>query len=183
MQTSSVSAQESGNLFSFVSRLGQFAFDCRFNNVNSNGYSSILPNYLYFDGPGVWVGKKRPRAVASLSLGGKSGSFGRKLFNEFNRAVRFHCEKIPIGFASVGSGSGDTDPGDVNGLREDGYGVLVDEGAHLNGVKPCGPKKVLILMSDTGGGHRASAEAIKVAFNEEFGDEYQVRFDCLVLMN
>ncbi|XP_057511041.1 monogalactosyldiacylglycerol synthase, chloroplastic-like isoform X1 [Actinidia eriantha] len=169
MQTSSVSAQESGNLFSFVSRLGQSAFDSRFNNVNSIGYSSILPNYLYFDGPGVWVSKKRPRVVASLSLEDKSGSFVRKLFNEFNRAVRFHCEKIPIGFASVGSGSGD-----VNGLREDGYGVLVDEGAHLNGVEPRGPKKVLILMSDTGGGHRASAEAIKAAFNEEFGDEYQV---------
>ncbi|CDP07905.1 unnamed protein product [Coffea canephora] len=29
-------------------------------------------------------------------------------------------------------------------------------------------------MSDTGGGHRASAEAIKAAFNEEFGDDYQV---------
>lgn len=40
-------------------------------------------------------------------------------------------------------------------------------------------KKVLILMSDTGGGHRASAEAIKAAFNEEFGDEYQVSStDC-----
>lgn len=36
------------------------------------------------------------------------------------------------------------------------------------------PKNVLILMSDTGGGHRASAEAIKDAFRLEFGDEYQV---------
>jgi predicted Ser/Thr protein kinase len=27
------------------------------------------------------------------------------------------------------------------------------------------PKKLLILMSDTGGGHRASAEAIKAAFS------------------
>ncbi|GJN33962.1 hypothetical protein PR202_gb22593 [Eleusine coracana subsp. coracana] len=36
------------------------------------------------------------------------------------------------------------------------------------------PKKVLILMSDTGGGHRASAEAIKAAFMQEFGDDYQV---------
>ncbi|KAL5985666.1 putative monogalactosyldiacylglycerol synthase 3, chloroplastic [Asimina triloba] len=35
-------------------------------------------------------------------------------------------------------------------------------------------KNVLILMSDTGGGHRASAEAIKDAFRLEFGDEYQV---------
>ncbi|KAL6952383.1 Monogalactosyldiacylglycerol synthase 2, chloroplastic [Sarracenia purpurea var. burkii] len=35
-------------------------------------------------------------------------------------------------------------------------------------------KNVLILMSDTGGGHRASAEAIRDAFRSEFGDEYQV---------
>ncbi|CAN4096565.1 unnamed protein product [Withania somnifera] len=33
-------------------------------------------------------------------------------------------------------------------------------------------KNVLILMSDTGGGHRASAEAIRDAFHLEFGDEY-----------
>ncbi|XP_068642384.1 probable monogalactosyldiacylglycerol synthase 3, chloroplastic [Aristolochia californica] len=35
-------------------------------------------------------------------------------------------------------------------------------------------KNVLILMSDTGGGHRASAEAIRDAFRLEYGDEYQV---------
>ncbi|CAN6449890.1 unnamed protein product [Victoria cruziana] len=35
-------------------------------------------------------------------------------------------------------------------------------------------KNVLILMSDTGGGHRASAEAIKDAFRLEFGDKYRV---------
>lgn len=37
-------------------------------------------------------------------------------------------------------------------------------------------KNVLILMSDTGGGHRASAEAIRDAFHLEFGDEYNVKF-------
>lgn len=36
-------------------------------------------------------------------------------------------------------------------------------------------KNVLILMSDTGGGHRASAEAIRDAFRFEYGDEYRVR--------
>ncbi|KAL4326333.1 hypothetical protein GQ457_11G017800 [Hibiscus cannabinus] len=35
-------------------------------------------------------------------------------------------------------------------------------------------KNVLILMSDTGGGHRASAEAIRDAFRIEFGDEYRI---------
>lgn len=33
---------------------------------------------------------------------------------------------------------------------------------------------MLILMSDTGGGHRASAEAIREAFRLEFGDDYRV---------
>lgn len=36
-------------------------------------------------------------------------------------------------------------------------------------------KNVLILMSDTGGGHRASAEAIRDAFKIEFGDKYRVK--------
>ncbi|XP_010533117.1 PREDICTED: monogalactosyldiacylglycerol synthase 3, chloroplastic [Tarenaya hassleriana] len=35
-------------------------------------------------------------------------------------------------------------------------------------------KTVLILMSDTGGGHRASAEAIRDAFNIQFGDDYRI---------
>ena len=35
-------------------------------------------------------------------------------------------------------------------------------------------KTVLILMSDTGGGHRASAESIRDAFQLEYGDEYRV---------
>ncbi|KAL0427214.1 UNVERIFIED_CONTAM: Monogalactosyldiacylglycerol synthase 2, chloroplastic [Sesamum latifolium] len=35
-------------------------------------------------------------------------------------------------------------------------------------------KNVLILMSDTGGGHRASAEAIRDAFQLEYGDEYRI---------
>ncbi|GER33686.1 monogalactosyldiacylglycerol synthase [Striga asiatica] len=35
-------------------------------------------------------------------------------------------------------------------------------------------KNVLILMSDTGGGHRASAEAIRDAFQLEYGDQYRI---------
>ena len=35
-------------------------------------------------------------------------------------------------------------------------------------------KKVLILMSDTGGGHRASAEAVRDAFHERYGGWFQV---------
>jgi len=50
---------------------------------------------------------------------------------------------------------------------EDGTMELVQIGAERT-------KNGLILMSDTGGGHRASAEAIRDAFQIEFGDEYRV---------
>ncbi|KAE8710392.1 Monogalactosyldiacylglycerol synthase 2 [Hibiscus syriacus] len=51
----------------------------------------------------------------------------------------------------------------------DGFGTvpLMQMGAERT-------KNVLILMSDTGGGHRASAEAIRDAFRIEFGDDYQI---------
>lgn len=35
--------------------------------------------------------------------------------------------------------------------------------------------QVLIMMSNTGGGHRASAEALKDAFHEKYGNAYEVR--------
>ncbi len=35
-------------------------------------------------------------------------------------------------------------------------------------------KKILILMSDTGGGHRASAQALQAGFVQRFGDQIQV---------
>ncbi|KAM7513374.1 hypothetical protein LguiB_012249 [Lonicera macranthoides] len=157
--------QESFNALSLASKLTQFAFGSNFNCLNSEGCSSFLPSYLYFNG----VGAKKTKVVSSLSLSSIGTSSIRRIVTEFNRAIRFHCERIPIGFASVGITSGDS-----NGLRDDGLGVLEDEGLSYNGIGSKRPKKVLILMSDTGGGHRASAEAIKAAFNEAFGDEYQV---------
>lgn len=36
------------------------------------------------------------------------------------------------------------------------------------------PNRILILMSDTGGGHRASAQALIAAFAERFGERFQV---------
>jgi 1,2-diacylglycerol 3-beta-galactosyltransferase len=35
-------------------------------------------------------------------------------------------------------------------------------------------RRILVLMTDTGGGHRASAEALKMAFQERYGDRFQV---------
>lgn len=48
------------------------------------------------------------------------------------------------------------------------------ERMQLMDLDPNRPKNVLILMSDTGGGHRASAEAIRQAFQMEFGDKYKI---------
>jgi len=56
---------------------------------------------------------------------------------------------------------------DARGDDTDGGMELMEIGAERT-------KNVLILMSDTGGGHRASAEAIRDAFQIEFGDEYRV---------
>src|SRR5690349_19574969 len=36
------------------------------------------------------------------------------------------------------------------------------------------PKRVLILMSDTGGGHRAAAEAIREAMVRKYGEAVQI---------
>lgn len=55
----------------------------------------------------------------------------------------------------------------VENTDDDGGLELMEIGAERT-------KNVLILMSDTGGGHRASAEAIRDAFQIEFGDEYRV---------
>lgn len=49
-----------------------------------------------------------------------------------------------------------------------------DENVEMDQLGAERTKNVLILMSDTGGGHRASAEAIRDAFSLEFGDEYRV---------
>ena len=37
-----------------------------------------------------------------------------------------------------------------------------------------GPRRILIMYSNTGGGHKASAEAIKAAFAEKYGKMYKV---------
>ncbi|KAM1012720.1 hypothetical protein ACFX13_043517 [Malus domestica] len=185
MHNPSVATQEPSPVYDLVSQLGRFAFSSGpHSSSGSDGHSSFLSNFLYFDAfGGASVAGKKPKVgvSASLSLSSRGGLGIWRSVTEFNRAIRFHCDKFPIGFASVRVGSGDGNGngsdngvGDNNNvLVEDGGGVN-DNGIALNGVKVERPKKVLILMSDTGGGHRASAEAIKAAFNEEFGDEYQV---------
>lgn len=79
------------------------------------------------------------------------------------------------GLAGIGTsrtGSCDLDEDEMGcswGEEEEGIVELEQIGAEKT-------KNVLILMSDTGGGHRASAEAIRNAFQIEYGDEYKVRY-------
>ncbi|GAB4836700.1 Monogalactosyldiacylglycerol synthase 1, chloroplastic [Ancistrocladus abbreviatus] len=168
MAHSSTMTSESTILLDLIiSKLGKFALNSSFQNNSFSG-CCLFSSHLYFDGFAGLGGSNRFKFVHSLSLS-KEGSSFRKIFNDFNRVLRFHCDRIPIGFASIGVRSGEN-----NGLGDNDHGVLEEIGLPINGVDSESPKRVLILMSDTGGGHRASAEAIKAAFNEEFGDDYQV---------
>nr|XP_018683204.1 PREDICTED: probable monogalactosyldiacylglycerol synthase 3, chloroplastic [Musa acuminata subsp. malaccensis] len=71
--------------------------------------------------------------------------------------------------ADGSGGSAVGDDGDIGFWEEEEEGTM--ELAQIGAERT---KNVLILMSDTGGGHRASAEAIRDAFRIEFGDEYRV---------
>ncbi|KHN37099.1 Putative monogalactosyldiacylglycerol synthase, chloroplastic [Glycine soja] len=168
-------SQESGVLLDLASHVNRFAFDSFRSDYNNS--NTLLSNFSQFNNTRTGEAAIKRSVSLGLKVGGASVRF-RNILNDFNRAVRFHCEKIPIGFASLRVGDGD---GDGNGADGNGNGVRVDEcsgveneGFRGNGVEGEKPKKVLILMSDTGGGHRASAEAIKAAFYQEFGDDYQV---------
>lgn len=178
MQSSSSSSStsvsvETNNAVNLLSKLSNFAFDSNSKQLNLDGYSSILSNFVHYDRKVVdlWAGgrKKSSKIVGSLSSGSRGGSSINRFFSEFNKFVRFHCDRIPLAFASVKVNSEI-----CSGLGEENGDVLENETSPLNGFQSNGKKKVLILMSDTGGGHRASAESIKCAFNEKFGDEYEV---------
>ena len=41
----------------------------------------------------------------------------------------------------------------------------------------------MVLMSDTGGGHRASAEALQAGFEQLYGDKYKARIQTKSLQN
>ncbi|RWW17788.1 hypothetical protein GW17_00018266 [Ensete ventricosum] len=73
-------------------------------------------------------------------------------------------KRLPSGASAQGVGDDD----DI-GFWEEEEGTM-----EMTQIGAERTKNVLILMSDTGGGHRASAEAIGDAFRIEFGDEYKV---------
>uniref|UniRef100_A0A0E0ATM2 monogalactosyldiacylglycerol synthase n=1 Tax=Oryza glumipatula TaxID=40148 RepID=A0A0E0ATM2_9ORYZ len=95
------------------------------------------------------------RSIRDAVLGGVLGAGGRQLY-----------QPLRCAFYDGAAGGGLT-------------AALSEDGAEGGVPLPCGrktaaAKNVLILMSDTGGGHRASAEALRDAFRLEFGDAYQV---------
>ncbi|CAH8328379.1 unnamed protein product [Eruca vesicaria subsp. sativa] len=173
MQSPSTATQDSSSSsssFSFLTRLTGLASRNRSPRSNSDVYTLSTSNALFFNASRKTLSPapRTRKALASMSLNTSKSSSLNRFINEFNSFIKFHCEKVvPDSFASVGLS---------NGVRRgnDSGGVLGEEGLPLNGVEDDRPKKVLILMSDTGGGHRASAEAIRAAFNQEYGDEYQV---------
>ncbi|KAJ7520483.1 hypothetical protein O6H91_19G007900 [Diphasiastrum complanatum] len=79
--------------------------------------------------------------------------------------IRRNCSRVPLGWACLSQEEY------AHGKKEDASGAGEGGGANAFEDKQ---KRVLILMSDTGGGHRASAEAIKATFALEYGDEYSV---------
>lgn len=103
----------------------------------------------------------RARSFGTASSGQRSG-----IWDQLQNHIRRQCDRLPGLSHSLGESDA---PRETNQGRikegEDGCSEL---------LAPREQKRILILMSDTGGGHRASAEAIKTTFELEYGDEYQV---------
>lgn len=120
---------------------------------------------------------KRMCPVADLLPGATSGrSVQESIARHFNDLIRRHCDRVPSGLGSISQGGdnslweGDTKKG-AGGSKEES---VEDRETQPSGQDEKKRKTVLILMSDTGGGHRASAEAIKATFELEYGDQYKV---------
>jgi len=118
-----------------------------------------------------------PAVLSLLSLGDLnicSNRLQEKLLQGFNDVVRRGCDRVPIGGSGSSFPSLNQEAGDMVeniGNRMEAAG---EEEPQPSGQDEKRGKNVLILMSDTGGGHRASAEAIKATFELEYGDEYKV---------
>lgn len=118
-----------------------------------------------------------PAVLSLLSLGDLNTCSNRlqeKLLQGFNDLVRRGCDRVPIGGSGSSLPSLNQEAGDMVeniGHRMEAAG---EEEPQPSGQDEKRRKNVLILMSDTGGGHRASAEAIKATFELEYGDEYKV---------
>ncbi|KAH7307855.1 hypothetical protein KP509_22G080200 [Ceratopteris richardii] len=105
-------------------------------------------------------------AKAAVAVGRHSGQKAR-FWNAFNDSVKWHCDRIPSIFSSSSLEAFGKQERNSNSESNDNNG---NAGATVADKK----KRVLILMTDTGGGHRASAEALKSTFELEYGDIYEV---------
>ncbi|CAI5469698.1 unnamed protein product [Closterium sp. Yama58-4] len=123
------------------------------------------------DGHLLGASNKNAGSLVTMAAGGNAGGLGRMLNNLFrsNRGI------TPLGYRR-GRGS-------IQNWRHGQYEHAKNDVEHAATAitepekKPADAerkKRVLILMSDTGGGHRASAEAIKSTFELEYGDKYEV---------
>eukprot|EP00899_Mesostigma_viride_P013066 jgi/Mesvir1/21760/Mv04165-RA.1 len=135
-------------------------------------YSAVdnsLATVVKFSTPGVShaLGRHRRRYAVACSVGGIHGQApgggwaSRQIFNMVTGCVG---KFPPLASVSASATLGGaltryTGPGDLSG-------------ATATSAKTT--KDVLIIMSDTGGGHRASAEALKAVFAALYGDSYKV---------
>ncbi|PNW74102.1 hypothetical protein CHLRE_13g585301v5 [Chlamydomonas reinhardtii] len=140
----------------------------------------IVPAFLFHRRGGAIT--VRPRAELDPSSAeqlnsrrdsnGSSSTSGNVNKSGGDVPIRF---TLPTGFrGSIGMGVG-------GGLFLGGVGAAKAValwpfgGRNARGPTPESEKRrILIGMSNTGGGHKASAEAIKAAFQETYGDKYEI---------
>ncbi|CAI5521621.1 unnamed protein product [Closterium sp. Naga37s-1] len=123
------------------------------------------------DGHLLGASNKNAGSLVTMSAGGNAGGLGRTLNDLFrsNRGI------TPLGYRR-GRGSiqnwrhGRYEPA-KNDVEHAATAITEPEKKVADAERK---KRVLILMSDTGGGHRASAEAIKSTFELEYGNKYEV---------
>eukprot|EP00245_Coleochaete_scutata_P001063 TRINITY_DN11288_c0_g2_i1.p1 TRINITY_DN11288_c0_g2~~TRINITY_DN11288_c0_g2_i1.p1 ORF type:complete len:570 (-),score=72.27 TRINITY_DN11288_c0_g2_i1:352-2061(-) len=124
----------------------------------------------------VFVGSTRPlrrRKQDGKSLGvcmnaggaGTGAATNRSLASFINDIIRRHTSVVPLGCSSLSAHSPSPSQPQETVPAEDAQAKLVSTKRQ---------RRVLILMSDTGGGHRASAEAIKSVFESRYGGDYKV---------
>lgn len=128
--------------------------------------------------PGLQKQIGRGYCVSVLTVGGlnvgSNSRFQERMWRHFNSLIRKNCERVPLGWASISQQGGVLSECGEGAEAGDPLQEIRDEETQPSVQDEKKVKKVLILMSDTGGGHRASAEAIKATFELEYGDEYKV---------
>ncbi|KAL2537401.1 Monogalactosyldiacylglycerol synthase 1 [Forsythia ovata] len=151
-----------------VSGSGKFLATSRLSSADGStmGISSIFfissVEESSTNGGSDFYAEKKPKVVASLSLSTKDSAYRFKsVLNQFNRAIKFHYGRILLSIFDDQVNSEEN-----NGFRNDGHGFLEDsEGVPVNGDSESS-KKVLILMSNTDGGHRASSRPLRLLYGK-----------------